>query len=67
MGNGDVPYFQHSASATGGSSGGAVYNDSGELIGTISGGMRGVNVTLSVPISKTKELLKKIGLEKIYQ
>ena len=62
-----IPLFQHSASTMGGSSGGAIYNDEGEIIGTLTGGMRGVDISLSVPISKTKALLKKIGLEKIYQ
>lgn len=59
MGGGDVPFFQHSASAMGGSSGGAIYNDNGEIIGTLSGGVQGVDIVLSVPISKTKELLKR--------
>lgn len=56
-----VPFFQHSASIIGGSSGGAIYNDSGELIGTVSAGVRGSDIGLAVPISKTKELLKRLG------
>lgn len=62
-----IPLFQHSASIIGGSSGGAIYNDNGEIIGTVTGGVRGANIGLSVPISKTKDLLKKLGLEKVYQ
>jgi len=56
-----VPLFQHSAITIGGNSGGAVYNDKGELIGTCTGGLRGSAVSLSVPISFTKALLKRIG------
>jgi S1-C subfamily serine protease len=56
-----IPFFQHSASIIGGSSGGAIYNDSGELIGTVSAGVRGADIGLAVPISKTRELLKQIG------
>ena len=67
MGNGLVSYFQVSAAAMGGSSGGAIYNDAGQIIGTLSGGVMGANITLAVPIAKTKELLKKIGLEKVYE
>lgn len=67
MGRGYVPFFQISASAMGGSSGGAIYNDSGEIIGTLSAGVRGADIVFSVPISKTKELLKRLGLEKVYE
>jgi S1-C subfamily serine protease len=56
-----IPFFQHSASIIGGSSGGAIYNDSGEIIGTVSAGVRGADIGLAVPISKTKDLLKSIG------
>lgn len=67
LGRGLLSFFQISASAMGGSSGGAIYNDNGELIGTLSAGVTGVNITLAVPISKTKELLKKLGLESVYE
>ena len=56
-----IPLFQHSASTIGGNSGGAIYNDKGEIIGTLTGGVRGANISLAVPISFTKALLKKIG------
>jgi S1-C subfamily serine protease len=62
-----IPLFQHSASTIGGNSGGAIYNDNGEIIGTLTGGLRGANISLAVPISYTKALLKRIGLEKVYQ
>lgn len=57
----NLPFFQHSASIIGGSSGGAIYNDNGELIGTVSAGVRGADIGLAMPISKTKELLKQLG------
>lgn len=65
FGNGNkIPLFQHSASVMGGSSGGAIYNDKGEIIGTLTGGVRGVDIALAVPISYTKALLKRIGFSK---
>lgn len=63
LGRGNVPFFQMSANIIGGNSGGAVYNESGEIIGTVSAGIRGSDVGLAVPISKTKELLKRLGIE----
>lgn len=62
LGQGNVPFFQMSAGIIGGNSGGAIYNDNGEIIGTVSAGVRGSSVGLAVPISKTKELIKKLGL-----
>lgn len=62
LGRGKVPFFQMSAGIIGGNSGGAIYNDDGEIIGTVSAGVRGSAIGLAVPISKTKELLKKLGL-----
>ena len=61
LGKGNVPFFQLSAGIIGGNSGGAIYNDNGEIIGTVSAGVRGSSVGLAVPIKKTKELLKKLG------
>ena len=62
FGNGvKIPLFQHSASTIGGNSGGAIYNDKGEIIGTLTGGVRGADISLAVPISFTKALLKRIG------
>ena len=57
----DIPLFQHSANTIGGNSGGAIYNDDGQIIGTVTGGVRGSDVSLAVPISFTKALLKKCG------
>lgn len=64
FGTGRMQMFQHSASIIGGSSGGAIYNDNGELIGTVSAGVRGADIGLAVPISKTKELLKRMNTPK---
>lgn len=61
LGKGQVPFFQMSAGIIGGNSGGAIYNDNGEIIGTVSAGVRGSAIGLAVPIKKTKELLKKLG------
>ena len=62
LGRGNVPFFQMSAGIIGGNSGGAVYNDAGQIIGTVSAGVRGSSVGLAVPVSKAKELLKRLGL-----
>lgn len=62
LGRGNVPFFQMSAGIIGGNSGGAIYNDEGEIIGTVSAGVRGSSVGLAVPIVKTKDLLAKLGL-----
>ena len=57
--------FQTSAPVIGGNSGGAVYNDNGELIGTLSAGVRGAAISFAVPISFTKDMLKKAGFDSI--
>lgn len=56
--------FQFSAGVIGGNSGGSILNDDGELIGTVTGGIRGSAVSFGIPISATKELLKKSGFGK---
>lgn len=56
-------FFQHSASIIGGNSGGSILNEHGELIGTVSAGIRGANIGFAVPISFTKELLKRNKIE----
>lgn len=60
-GGGDIPLFQLSAGVIGGNSGGAIYNDAGEMIGTVTGGIQGSSVSFSVPISYTKEMIRKAG------
>ena len=56
----EFKFFQHSASIIGGTSGGSILNDDGELIGTVSAGLRGANIAFAVPISFTKDMLKKL-------
>ena len=50
--------FQNSATIIGGNSGGAILNDDGDLIGTVSVGMRGASIGFAVPISFTKAMIK---------
>ena len=59
----DFKMFQHSATVIGGSSGGSVLNDDGELIGTVSAGLRGAAIGFAVPIKFTKDLLKRAGFK----
>jgi S1-C subfamily serine protease len=63
----DFQMFQHSASTMGGSSGGSILNENGELIGTVTGGLRGAAIGFAIPISATKELLRKSGLGKVLE
>lgn len=56
-----IPLFQHSANCIGGNSGGAIYNADGEMIGTLTGGMRGADISLAVPISYAKAMITKAG------
>lgn len=58
-------FFQHSASIIGGNSGGSILNEDGELIGTVSAGVRGANIGFAVPISFTKALLRSSGFGKV--
>lgn len=53
--------FQISASVIGGNSGGSILNDDGEMIGTLSAGVRGANISFAVPISYTKAMIAKAG------
>jgi S1-C subfamily serine protease len=63
----DGKYFQHSASVIGGNSGGSILNDKGELIGTVTGGLRGSSVGFAVPISFTKDMIRKSGFGKMLE
>ena len=66
FGNGvKFPMFQHSANTIGGNSGGAIYNDEGQIIGTLTGGMRGADISLAIPIVFTKALLTKLGFSDV--
>lgn len=68
FGNGiKIPLFQHSASVIGGNSGGAIYNDDGQIIGTLTGGVRGADISLGVPVHFSKEMIRKAGFGKILE
>lgn len=54
-----VRVFQLDAAAIGGNSGGSVLNEKGQIVGTVDAILRGSSITFAVPISITKELLKK--------
>lgn len=57
--------FQHSATVIGGNSGGAILNEDGELIGTVTGGLRGAAISFAAPISLTKALLVSSGFSDV--
>jgi hypothetical protein len=54
-------YFQIDAAIIGGNSGGAVYNENGELIGVVSAAMRASTIGFIVPISEVKDMLATAG------
>ncbi len=60
-------FFQHSASIIGGNSGGSILNENGELIGTVSAGVRGAAIGFAVPISFSKDLIRKAGFGKVLE
>jgi S1-C subfamily serine protease len=55
--------FQIDAVAIGGNSGGSVLNDAGQIVGTLSAGLRGAGINFVVPISATRKLLKDKGFK----
>ena len=61
LGTASQRLFQHSASTIGGNSGGSVLNDEGELIGTVTGGLRGAPIGFAIPIKYAKEMIRKAG------
>jgi len=68
FGNGQVfNMFQHSAATIGGNSGGSIVNEKGEIVGSVTGGLRGTSVSFAIPISATKELLRKSGFAKVLE
>ena len=60
-----INLFQVDAASTGGNSGGQVVNENGEMIGTLTGGLRGVSINFVVPISVTKTLLRTSGFKEL--
>ncbi len=61
FGHGKGHFFQTDAAAIGGNSGGSVYNERGEMIGTLTGGLQGTTMTFVVPIQAARDLLKSAG------
>jgi len=62
-----LAFIQFTAPITGGNSGGALYNDQGELIGVPAAGTRGSgDIGLAVPVSVVKDLLKRACLGNVY-
>lgn len=58
-GNRKTPMIQFSGGATGGSSGGALYNDTGQLIGVPSSGRRDATfLSYAIPIFTVKDFLR---------
>lgn len=55
--NEEIAFLQHDSSTTGGSSGGAVYNESGYLIGVHVAGYRGVPLGFAVHPATIREFL----------
>lgn len=62
-----LKFFQHSAAIIGGNSGGSILNENGELVGTVSAGIRGTNIGFAVPISFTKDLIRRSGFASILE
>lgn len=56
-----IPIFQTTAVVVGGNSGGALYNENGEMIGTVTGMFRGASISFIVPISYSKAMIAKAG------
>lgn len=65
--NEDIPMVQFSGGVFGGNSGGALYNDMGELIGVPAAGHRWANfIGLAVPISEVKSALGEWCFASVY-
>lgn len=56
----ETAYYQVDAGIVGGNSGGALYNDSGELIGVPAAGARGTSVGLAIPFGDVQEFLTEL-------
>lgn len=55
--NEEIPFIQHDAASTGGSSGGAIYNDDGYLIGVHAAGFRGESLGFAVHPNLVREFM----------
>lgn len=62
-----LAFIQFTAPITGGNSGGALYNDQGELIGVPAAGTRDAgDIGLAVPVSVVKQILKRACYGQVY-
>lgn len=59
-------YIQLDATAFGGSSGGAVYNEQGQLVGLLSAGYRGVPIHFAIPTRVIKDFLREQKWEELW-
>ena len=58
VGREQLPYYQVDAGIDPGNSGGALYNEDGQLIGVPAAGARGTSVGLAIPYTKIVEFLE---------
>jgi len=63
----DMKLFQVSNDINGGNSGGSVVNMDGELIGTVTASIRGMGLGFAIPVSASKELLRKNNLGSVLE
>ncbi|RME54033.1 serine protease [Candidatus Woesearchaeota archaeon] len=63
----EVPFLQMDAGIVGGSSGGALYNDNGELVGVPAAGMRGTSIALAIPFFRVQEFLTNNCYEDVWR
>lgn len=54
-------YIQMNMSVVGGNSGGALYNDKGEIIGLVAAAYRGNNISFAIPVKKVRDLVIKFN------
>ena len=66
IGRFEIPYLQVDAGVTGGNSGGALYNDNGQLIGVPGAAARGTVVGLAIPASYVVDFLDEFCRSYVY-
>lgn len=66
VGGKDLPYYQMDARIDGGSSGGSLYTEFGELIGVPAAGNSNGSVNLAIPVVKIREFLEENCFASVY-